>query len=108
LINALTLSIAIEAVNKTDSIKIEIANRTYPLKVSADQVAIIEKAALVVNERLKEYEIAFGVRDLQDLLAMCALHMAAEQLGFQKNRELQEDEINKELRSITELIKAFE
>ncbi|MBL0097268.1 MAG: cell division protein ZapA [Bacteroidetes bacterium] len=81
--------------NKTDSIKIEIANRTYPLKVSADQVAIIEKAALVVNERLKEYEIAFGVRDLQDLLAMCALHMAAEQLGFQKNRELQEDEINK-------------
>lgn len=94
--------------NKTDSFTIVIANRSYPLKISADQVAIIQKAALVVNERLKEYEIAFGVRDMQDLLAMCALHMAAEQLGFQKNQELEEDEIKKELRSITELIKAFE
>lgn len=98
----------IEAVNKTNSIKIEIANRTYPLKVSEEQVPTIEQAALMVNERLKEYEIAFGVRDLQDLLAMCALHMAAEHLGFQKGHSLKEDEINMELQAITDMIKSFE
>lgn len=92
----------------TDSVKIQIANRSYPLKVSKEQVAIIEKASVMVNERLKEYEIAFGVHDLQDLLAMCSLHMAAEQLGFQKNLHLQEEDINRELRTILELVKSFE
>ncbi len=98
----------IEVVNKTDSIKIQIAGRTYPLKVNADQVSTIEKAAGMVNDRLKEYEIAFGVKDLQDLFAMCALHMAAEQLGFQKDRDLVEEEINAELQHITDLIKSFD
>lgn len=92
----------------TLSIKIQIAGRSYPLKVTAEQRVLLEKAASAVNERLKEYEKAYGVRDLQDLLAMCALHMSAEQLGFQKNQMLEEDKINKELQALTDLVKSFE
>ncbi len=94
--------------DKTESVKIQIANRTYPLKVSTDEVAAIEKAAAMVNLRLKEYEKAFGVRDLQDLLAMCALHMSAEQLGLMRKQELNEDAINKELDNLEVLIKSFD
>lgn len=94
--------------NDTISVKIQIAGKTYPLKVSADQKTIIEQAAVMVNERLKEYEKAYGVRDIQDLLAMCALHISAEQLGFQKNQHLQEEDIHRELQALTELVKAFE
>ena len=94
--------------SNTISIKIQIAGRSYPLKVTPEQQGVIEKAAAIVNDRLKEYEKAYGVRDLQDLLAMCALHMSAEQLGFQKNQMLEEDKINKELQALSDLVKAFD
>jgi cell division protein ZapA (FtsZ GTPase activity inhibitor) len=95
-------------VSDTISVKIQIAGRAYPLKVTAEQQTVIEKAASIVNERLKEYEKAYGVRDIQDLLAMCALHLSAEQLGFQKNQTLEEDKINKELQALADLVKAFD
>jgi cell division protein ZapA (FtsZ GTPase activity inhibitor) len=87
------------------SVKIQIANRTYPLKGSAEELILLEKAAGMVNQRLKEYETAFGVRDLQDLLAMCALHMSAEKLGYQKEMSINEEEINRELDVLSDLIK---
>ena len=39
---------------------------------------------------------------------MCALHLSAEQLGFQKNQTLEEDKINKELQALADLVKAFD
>jgi len=96
----------ISTVNDT-SVKILIANRTYPLKGSADELLILQKAAEMVNQRLKEYETAYGVRDLQDLLSMCALHMAAEKLGYQNEHTLNEVEINRELDELSDLIKSF-
>lgn len=102
------LSIAIESVSNTLSIKIQIAGRSYPLKVTPEQQVVLEKAATAVNDRLKEYEKAYGVRDIQDLLSMCALHMAAEQMGFRKNQLLEEDKINKELQALADLVKAFD
>ncbi|MBL7923718.1 MAG: cell division protein ZapA [Bacteroidia bacterium] len=89
------------------SVKLQIANRTYPLKVDSAEQAVLEKAAEMVNLRLKEYEKAFGVRDVQDLMAMCSLHLAAEQLGYQKDKQSQEESINRELKNLCDLVKAF-
>ena len=89
------------------SVKLQIANRSYPLKGSAEELILLEKAAEMVNQRLKEYETAFGVRDLQDLLAMCSLHIAAEKLGYQKEMTTNEEEINRELDVLSDLIKSF-
>lgn len=89
------------------SIKVQIGNRTYPLKVSGDQELVLQKAAQVVNARLKEYETTFKIKDPQDLLAMCALQIAAEQLGAGKQLENNNAEIQKELISLSELVSAF-
>jgi len=55
------------------SIKINIANRVYPLTVKAEEEEGIRKTAKMINERIKEYEQNYAVKDKQDLLAMCAL-----------------------------------
>jgi cell division protein ZapA len=94
-------------VSETISIKVQIGNRTYPLKVSGDQEMVLQKAAQVVNARLKEYETTFKIKDPQDLLSMCALQIAAEQLGAVKQVENNEAEIKNELNTLAELVSAF-
>jgi len=55
------------------SIKINIANRVYPLTVKSEEEEGIRKTAKMINERIREYEQDYAVKDKQDLLAMCAL-----------------------------------
>jgi cell division protein ZapA (FtsZ GTPase activity inhibitor) len=58
------------------SIKVNIANREYPLTVKSEEAESVKKAAMAVNERVKEFEKSYSVKDKQDLLAMCALQFA--------------------------------
>ena len=60
------------------SIKVNIAGRIYPLTINDHEEEGIRKAAKLLNERVKEHENNFAVRDKQDLLAMCALQFANE------------------------------
>lgn len=60
------------------SIKVVIASRTYPLTIKREEEEGVRKAAKLINDKIKEYEENYFVRDKQDLLAMCALQLAAE------------------------------
>lgn len=61
------------------TINISIANRNYPLLVkNEDERKNLLQAAEAVNERIRQYEKDYAVIDRQDLLAMTALHIAAE------------------------------
>ncbi len=66
------------------SIKINIADRVYPLKVNAEEEEVIRRAARLINERIKEYQDNYAVRDKQDLLSMCVLHYATTTLKAEK------------------------
>lgn len=63
------------------SIKISLANRVYPLKVQFEEEENVRNAVKLINEKIKDYEDSFAVRDKQDLLAMCAIQLATEILG---------------------------
>jgi len=78
------------------SIKVTIANRQYPLRISRKEEEGVRKSAKLINERIKEYEQGYAVTDPQDLLAMCALQFANE-ASSAKNRkaEMSEDQQNK-------------
>ncbi len=58
------------------SIKINIADRIYPLRVSMEEEEVIRRAAKLINDRIKEFQESYAVRDKQDLLAMSVLHYA--------------------------------
>lgn len=68
------------------SIKIQVANRTYPLTVKPEQEEVMRKAARLLNERMKIYEANYSVKDQQDLLAMCALEFTAKTLEVESNK----------------------
>lgn len=72
------------------SIKVNIANRIYPLTVKQDEEENIRQAAKEINEMIKEYEQNYAVKDKQDLLAMCALQFANQKLDL-GNKTIIED-----------------
>ncbi len=91
----------------TNSIKVQIANRSYPIKVNTGQEAAVRQAVQLVNERVRENEKLYAVKDPQDLLAMCALQLASEQLGVHLINQDQIQEIHKELDTLSELVGKF-
>lgn len=66
------------------SIKVSIANRNYPLRITAEENERVMQAAENINKRIKDFEDNYAVKDKQDLLAMCALQFASEALNQQK------------------------
>jgi len=65
-------------------IKVNIADRVYPLTIRRSEEESIRAAAKSIDATLKKYEEGYAVRDKQDLLAMCALQLASR---LEKNQQ---------------------
>lgn len=74
---------------ETISIQVQIANRTYALKVSPGEEAGVQETAAFIGERLSELQKNHGIKDPQDMLAMFALQFTSEQF---KKKSLSETE----------------
>jgi len=55
------------------SIRVNVADRYYPLKVERENEEKIRKAARMINEKVLQYEQRYTDKDVQDFLAMAAL-----------------------------------
>ncbi len=66
-------------------IKVNIANRSYPLKINREDEAVVHKAAQLISDKIREYETNFAVTDKQDLLAMSVMHFVTELVHQEKN-----------------------
>lgn len=68
----------------TLKIKVNIANRAYPLTIKPEEEEDIRLAVKHIGEAVKRFEERYAVQDKQDVLAMCALQIATQnvrQLG---------------------------
>jgi cell division protein ZapA (FtsZ GTPase activity inhibitor) len=64
------------------NIKVNISGREYPVNVTPETEAAMKKAAAVVNEQAKNFQTAYAITDPRDLLAMCALQLAYQNLEY--------------------------
>lgn len=55
------------------SIKVNIAGKEYPLKISSLEEQDVKAVELEINDKLKLLQSNYGVKDKQDLLAMFLL-----------------------------------
>ena len=55
------------------SIRVNVADRYYPLKIDRSDEEKIRKAAKMINEKVLQYKQRYTDKDLQDFLAMAAL-----------------------------------
>jgi cell division protein ZapA len=82
-------------------IKVTIADRVYPMSISASQEESLRSSATKINSTIKKLEQNYAVRDKQDVLAMCALQYAAKlEQNNENNSSLKDNDEEK----VSELI----
>ena len=77
------------------SLNVLIAGRTYPIVVKQEEEIRVLEVAKAINDKIKEFEQNYSVRDKQDLLAMCALNLlTSQQTTSNKGLEADKNLIN--------------
>lgn len=76
------------------SIKINVEDRFYPLRIPASEESLVRNTAKQINQRAKYYRDNFSVKDKQDALAMVALEYGTEKLNLEENENQFLQEIN--------------
>lgn len=84
------------------SIKINICDRFYPLRIKASEEASVRQAAKTINERAKYYIDNYSVQDKQDALSMVALEFASELNADASNDDL--ETVKKKLEDLDQLL----
>ncbi|UKJ08723.1 cell division protein ZapA [Solitalea lacus] len=89
------------------SIKINIADRVYPLRINASEEETVRKAAKEINDRIKMLMQNYEVKDKQDLLSMCVLHYATAALKFDGKRLIEDDGISDKIAELDQQLSQF-
>jgi cell division protein ZapA len=82
------------------SIRINIADRYYPLKIERTDEEKIRKAAKLINDRVLQYKQKYVDKDTQDFLAMAALQYVIRVLDTDDKNDL--GPITSEIRELNE------
>ena len=81
-----------------------IADRTYPLKVSADQEETVRKAARHINDKMKLLQQQFAVKDKQDILSMIVLEEVTHKMNSAEHQSIAQKNIEVELHELQQLL----
>lgn len=87
------------------SIKVNIADRIYPLIIQADGEETVRKAAKLINDKVKLLQQTFAVKDKQDILAMIVMEMTTELIKLQSKPMIEDNGISQEIEQIHSLLK---
>ena len=91
--------------NEKLSIRINLADRYYPLKIDTKDEEKIRKAAKLINEKILQYKQRYTNKDTQDFLAMAALQFVIKYL--ETDDEENEQPIADELEALNEELEDY-
>jgi cell division protein ZapA len=87
------------------SIKINIGDKYYPLRIERSEEEMIRKAAKAINDKLNQYKGKYAERDMVDLLAMTALQFTKKY--YEKAEAADTDQLNAEIKQINTDIEEY-
>jgi cell division protein ZapA len=70
------------------SIRVNVADRYYPLKIERKDEEKIRRAARMINEKVLQYKQRYTDKDVQDFLAMAALQFVIKVIDNEKNDDI--------------------
>ena len=86
------------------SIKLNIANRFYPMKIERSSEETIRNAVKKIESRLKFYEDNYEIKDKQDILAMCLIEYASKLEKISNRKFIDDDGISEKLTNLDKLL----
>ncbi|RLD51659.1 MAG: cell division protein ZapA, partial [Bacteroidetes bacterium] len=78
------------------SIKVQIAERFYPLKIKRQDEEKIRQAARLINDKVLQYKQRYTDKDTQDFMAMAALQFVINLIDCEQQQNVVslEEELN--------------
>ncbi|TCO09122.1 cell division protein ZapA [Natronoflexus pectinivorans] len=70
------------------SIRVNVADRYYPLRVDREDEERIRMAAKLINDKVLQYKQRYNDKDVQDFLAMAALQYVIKVLELENNHDV--------------------
>ncbi|MCG8698857.1 MAG: cell division protein ZapA [Bacteroidales bacterium] len=70
------------------SIRVNIAERYYPLKIKREDEEKVRKAAKLINERVLQYKQRYTDKEVQDFLAMTALQLVSQLVDLENQQDV--------------------
>ena len=70
------------------SIKVQVAERFYPLKIKRKDEEKIRKAARLINDKILQYKQRYADKDAQDFMAMAALQFVIQLLDCEQQQNV--------------------
>ena len=88
------------------SIKVNIADRFYPVKIKRDDEEKVRKAAKHINEKIQLYkQKKYAEKDDQDFLAMVSLQLSTRLIEWEERNKI--DPIIQKVRELDEKLKEY-
>jgi len=89
------------------SIKVQIAERFYPLKIKRQDEEKIRKAARLINDKVLQYKQRYTDKDTQDFMAMAALQFVINLVDCEQQQNVVslEEELGSLSSELDELLK---
>jgi cell division protein ZapA len=84
------------------SIRVNVADRYYPLKVEREDEEKVRRAARMINEKVLQYKQRYTDKDVQDFLAMAALQYVIKLI--EEEEKLSSDYLPGTLKELTQKI----
>jgi hypothetical protein len=70
------------------SIRVNIIDRFYPLKIDKKDEEKIRKAGKIINEKVLQYKQKYSDKDVQDFLAMAALQYVTRLIELEDHEDV--------------------
>ena len=87
------------------SIKVNVADRYYPLKIERKDEEKIRKAARMINEKVLQYKQRYLDKDVQDFLAMAALQFVTRVIEMENKFDI--SPLEQQLQDLNEELEAY-
>ena len=89
------------------SIKVQIAERFYPLKIKRQDEEKIRKASKLINDKVLQYKQRYTDKDTQDFMAMAALQFVINLIDCEQQQNVVslDEELGNLSSEIDELLK---
>lgn len=86
------------------SIKIKIGNREYPMHVKEEDEERIRNAGRLLNEKMKEYQNKFEIKEAESLIAMVAFDCMVDKLKREESSDASDNFALSEVAKLNQLI----
>ena len=91
--------------NEKLSIRVNIADKYYPLKIDRNEEENIRKAARLINERVLQYKQKYVDKDVLDFLAMVALQHTTRMVELEERHDI--NTLAEGIKELTEELEEF-